>query len=183
MGVMSGKISLISLSIGSARTLPVAPTVVSTVGTPRTLAVRARAATLLISRAWSMEGGEHHDGWLMSMKNKSRIFRGSARLGLPVMWTSDYSPLNVQQPIYACFLLLKPCGSGIRVRVAKLRFRRNRERATFLSPHPRPAAFQSRNHSAIIPTRRYWEWLQHGPFEAHAVSCLLLRAVTDCRLR
>ena len=48
IGVTSGKTSLIWLKIGSARTLPWAPTVVRTVGTPRALAARATRVTLLI---------------------------------------------------------------------------------------------------------------------------------------
>src|SRR6266850_8496111 len=50
IGVMSGKTSLISLKMGSTRTLPCAPTVVSTVGTPRSFATCARPATLFIRR-------------------------------------------------------------------------------------------------------------------------------------
>ena len=48
IGVISGKTSLIWLKMGSTRTLPWAPTVVRTVGTPRVLAARARPVTLLI---------------------------------------------------------------------------------------------------------------------------------------
>src|SRR6267143_2431843 len=55
IGVMSGKASVISLKRGSTRTLPCAPTVVSTVGTPNAFATCARAATLLTSRPRSME--------------------------------------------------------------------------------------------------------------------------------
>src|SRR6267378_1087017 len=55
IGVLSGKASLISLKIGSTRTLHSAPTVVSTVGTPNAFATCARAATLLTSRPRSME--------------------------------------------------------------------------------------------------------------------------------
>jgi hypothetical protein len=40
IGVISGKTSLISLKIGSLRTLPRAPTVVRIVGTPRSFATR-----------------------------------------------------------------------------------------------------------------------------------------------
>src|ERR1700730_1271200 len=50
IGVTSGNTSLISLKMGSTSTLPCAPMVVSTVGTPRSFAARARPATLSISR-------------------------------------------------------------------------------------------------------------------------------------
>jgi hypothetical protein len=53
--VCPGKMSLISLKIGSTRTLPSAPTVVRIVGTPRSHAARARLAVLATTRAGSVE--------------------------------------------------------------------------------------------------------------------------------
>jgi hypothetical protein len=46
IGVISGKASLISLKMGSTRTLPLAPIVLRTVGTPRAFVARAKPATL-----------------------------------------------------------------------------------------------------------------------------------------
>ncbi len=55
IGVMSGKSSPISLKMGSTRTLPSAPTVVSTTGTPKSRAHCPSAATLLIKSVRSID--------------------------------------------------------------------------------------------------------------------------------
>src|SRR5258707_15863070 len=57
IGVISGKMAWISLKMGSTRTLPFAPIVLSTVGTPKAFAAAERPLTLLTSIVLSMESG------------------------------------------------------------------------------------------------------------------------------
>ena len=63
IGVRSGKMSWISLKIGSARTPPRADTVVSTVGTPTAFAARAAAVTLLTRCRLSVSRVKVSQGW------------------------------------------------------------------------------------------------------------------------
>src|SRR5882762_1723134 len=104
IGVLSGKASVISLKRGSTSTLPWAPTVVSTVGTPNAFATCERAATLLTRRPRSMERTLMATAGWWSMSTRTEVSIVSS-FGLFVMSRSPFqsgrrgcsSPLPVME--------------------------------------------------------------------------------------
>jgi hypothetical protein len=84
MGTSSGNTSLIWPKIGSLSGPPLAPTVVRTVGTPRSLAAFASAATLLTRRVRSIDWTENatHGWWSIRISAELSLVIGFGFSGM-----------------------------------------------------------------------------------------------------